>query len=319
MSAVSLDTLPLFQVLKGKERILLAGAGGGYDVFSGLPLYFHLRKSGHKVYLANYTFSDILGLGDERDALVEVTSSSPGPAYFPEKYLCHWLDAYDRPGSTLYTFKPCGVVPLRAAYQALVERLQIDAIVLVDGGTDSLMRGDEHGLGTPIEDLTSIAAVQGLELSTKLLSCIGFGVDTFHGVCHHYFLEAVAALTESGHFLGTFSLLPEHEETQQTIKAADYVYSRMPNQMSIVLSSILNSAQGKFGDVHASQRTRGSELYLNPLMSIYWSFHLQGVAERCLYLDKLEKTQTAGEVHQAIHRFRENNQKDHRPWRDLPV
>ena len=43
----------------------------------------------------------------------------------------------------MYAFPRAGVQPLRAAYQALVDHLGIDAIVLVDGGTDILMRGDE--------------------------------------------------------------------------------------------------------------------------------------------------------------------------------
>lgn len=50
-----------------------------------------------------------------------------------------------------------------------------------DGGTDSLMRGDESGLGTPTEDMASIAAVNKLKVRTKILMCIGLGIDTFHG------------------------------------------------------------------------------------------------------------------------------------------
>jgi len=39
----SLLQLPLFKTLAGKKSILLAGAGGGFDVFSGIPLYFALK------------------------------------------------------------------------------------------------------------------------------------------------------------------------------------------------------------------------------------------------------------------------------------
>ena len=53
--------------------------------------------------------------------------------------------------------------PLREAYRALIAHHGIDAIVLVDGGTDILMRGDEAGLGTPEEDMLSLAAVAGLD------------------------------------------------------------------------------------------------------------------------------------------------------------
>ncbi|MBN8611093.1 MAG: DUF1152 domain-containing protein [Deltaproteobacteria bacterium] len=43
----------------------------------------------------------------------------------------------------VYGFGRVGVRPLSRAYEELVSRLSIDAIVLVDGGTDALMRGDE--------------------------------------------------------------------------------------------------------------------------------------------------------------------------------
>ncbi len=45
---MSLLTVPLFDSLRQSERVLLAGAGGGFDIFSGLPLYFALRNAGKK-------------------------------------------------------------------------------------------------------------------------------------------------------------------------------------------------------------------------------------------------------------------------------
>ena len=314
-----MDRNPLFEALKDSNRILLAGAGGGYDVFSGLPLYFKLKALGHEVFLANYSFTPLDRTEPvEGLPMVEVTAASDGPTYyFPERYLCQWLNAYDQPPATIYAFQRVGVAPLRRSYQYLVQKLSLDAVVLVDGGTDSLMRGDEPSLGTPSEDLSSIAAVHSLEVPTKLLCCIGFGVDTFHGVCHHYFLEAVAELSRKGHYLGAFSLLAEHEEAQRLKHAADYVFSRMPKNVSIVVSSILNATLGRFGDYHATERTEGSQLYINPPMSLYWSFRLEGIAERCLYLKDILETEQLGEVTQAVHRFRSRGEK--RPWRELPV
>lgn len=61
---------------------------------------------------------------------------------------------------------------MREAHRAMVERHDLDAVVLVDGGTDLLMRGDEEGLGTPEEDATSLAAVSRLEVATKLAVCV---------------------------------------------------------------------------------------------------------------------------------------------------
>ena len=310
-----IDQNPLFAELEPHTNILLAGAGGGFDIFSGLPLYFRLRELGHEVWLANYSFSDLDV--NSLQPMQEVTSESYNLDYFPEKYLCEWLDANIDHCSSVFAFGRTGVQPLKEAYQELVEEHEIEAVVMVDGGTDSLMRGDEQGLGTPTEDLTSIAAVHALDVESKLLVCLGFGVDTFHGVCHHYFLEAVAELTRSGNFLGVFSLLAETEEARMLEEAAEYVFGKMPQHKSIVISSILAALQGKFGDVHSTERTTGSELYINPMMSLYWSFRLDAVAERCLYLDRIAQTNCIEEVGRAIQSFRFEVQA--RPWVELPV
>lgn len=88
-----------------------------------------------------------------------------------------------------------GVVQMREALRTVVAKEGIDTVVLVDGGTDSLMRGDEVALGSPMEDMLSIASLHTLNEirdENKLLVLIGFGVDAYHGVCHSLFLENVA-------------------------------------------------------------------------------------------------------------------------------
>jgi hypothetical protein len=151
---------PLFAALAPARRVLVAGAGGGFDVYAGLPLAFALQGAGKTVHLANLSFSQLWGVPLEDrilPALVAVDPDTAGPDdYFPERTLARWLDEHDRP-ATVYAFEIVGVEPLRAAYRPLVDRLDIDAIVLVDGGTDILMRGDEAGLGTPGEDMSSVS------------------------------------------------------------------------------------------------------------------------------------------------------------------
>jgi Protein of unknown function (DUF1152) len=63
---------------------------------------------------------------------------------------------------TVYAFEKVGVRPLRDAYGHLVRELGVGAVLLLDGGTDILLRGDEAGLGTPEEDILSLAAVARL-------------------------------------------------------------------------------------------------------------------------------------------------------------
>jgi hypothetical protein len=233
-----------------------------------------------------------------------VTADSAGPQrYFPEYYLCRWFRQRGEEVS-VFAFERTGFKAIAEAYRAVIGHLQVDTVILVDGGTDSLMRGDEAGLGTPEEDMVSIAAVDESNVDRKILASIGFGVDSFHGVCHAHALEALADLTRQGAFLGAFSLVREMPEVQQYIEAIQAVHEAMTNHPSIVCSSILSALDGHYGDFHRTRRTRGSTLWINPLMTMYWCFRLDLVARRVLYLDAIKETQTEWDLIKAIDTFR---------------
>ncbi|GAA2633092.1 hypothetical protein GCM10010399_76880 [Dactylosporangium fulvum] len=206
METSSLADPPLFAALRQARSVLIAGAGGGFDVYAGLPLAFALRSAGTEVHLANLSFTPLelldLGIWLARNVAAVGPQTSGLEDYFPERALARWLDAQGEP-STVYAFPKTGVQPLRNAYRELADRLALDAIVLVDGGTDILMRGDEAGLGTPAEDMTSLAAVASLDtVPTRLVTCLGFGIDAYHGVNHTQVLENIAALDRDGAYLG---------------------------------------------------------------------------------------------------------------------
>jgi hypothetical protein len=219
----------------------------------------------------------------------------------------------------VYAFEKMGVQPLRAAYRRLLQRHAIDAVVLVDGGTDILMRGDEAGLGTPAEDITSLAAVAGLPCPIRLVVCLGFGIDAHHGVCHAQFLENIAALSQTGGYHGAVSLQANEPEVAAYLELTEFAHALMPDRASIVNSSIASAVRGHFGNHHALERTKlsGSELFINPLMTLYFSVDLEAVAKRCLYLDRLESTETIWDVQAQIEAFRERVQV--RPRRAIPV
>jgi hypothetical protein len=306
---MSLDylRLPFFAELEGAKSILLAGAGGGFDIFSGLPLYFGLRSAGKQVHLANLSFSHLEASGGRQLAPAAwcVTAESGNPlGYFPEYHLCRWFRARGE-DVPIYCFDRTGFQPLLDGYRAVLGEVQADAVVLVDGGTDSLMRGDEAGLGTPEEDIASIAVVDELDVPKKLLICLGFGVDAFHGVCHAHALEAVAELSRGGGFLGALSLVRDMPEIQLYAEAVEAVFSAMPDMPSIVNASILSALEGHYGDHHRMARTRGSTLWINPLMTLYWCFRLEAVARRVLYLAMVKRTRTRWDLMRAIDEFRD--------------
>lgn len=292
--------------LRNASSVLIAGAGGGFDIFAGLPLYSALRAQGTKVTLANLSFT-YLGGTNVAPLLpnlyrIDAQSEASG-AYFPEGVLTKFL-ASQGIEECVYAFDKTGVVPLHAAYELIVAKEKIDAIVLVDGGTDILMRGDEEGLGTPEEDMASLAAVMRSKVKTKLVYCLGFGVDTYHGVCHALFLENVAAIAAEGGFLGSTSLLAQMPEARLYLDAVRFSEELMCDHPSIVNTSIASAVEGRFGNYHRTDRTAKSELFINPLMSMYWAFHLDVVVKRNLYLESLLSTQTIWDVQTEIQKFR---------------
>jgi hypothetical protein len=313
-----MDELHLPSGLERCRRVLVAGAGGGFDVYAGLPIYHRLRTLGVEAFLANLSFTHLEGTSGRRltQALYAVEAESTGSEiYFPERTLARFL-SQGKDGVTVYAFQKLGVAPVREGYAYLAQLLQLDGIVLVDGGTDILMRGDEQNLGTPVEDVTSLAAVSEVAVPTKMVACVGFGIDAYHGVCHANWLENVAALVSRGAFLGASALLKSMPEVQLYMDAVAHAESAGLRQPSIVNGSIVSAIEGRFGDYHRGARTQESVLFINPLMSLLWIFDLRAVAGQNLYLNRLSSTQTNWDVHLAIANF--HSSVSHRTVQTIP-
>jgi hypothetical protein len=291
--------------LNQAKSVLIAGAGGGFDVFCGLPLYFALKERGIAVHLANLSFSfrhgDITGERIGKD-IVRVTARSTGNEYyFPEGYLAQWLcrKNIDAP---IYCLRPAGPKVLAHNYRLLLERLKFDTVVLVDGGVDSILRGDEAQLGTPVEDMCSIAAVHDLAVPHKQVMCLGFGAET--DVCHASALETLAGLIRSKAFLGSLALTIDMPEVQQFVEATEFVFHEMRGYESVICSSVIAALHGNYGDHHRTKRTLGSQLWINPMMIFYWAFSLQRVMENVLYIESIREKETLDQVNQVIKDFR---------------
>ncbi len=316
----SIDRPPWLEVLEGARTVLVAGCGGGFDLYSGLPIVLWLESRGKTAVLANLTFTNIRAIEAPWivPGLKRVEASTPGMLpYFPERHLCQWF-ANRGEERAVYCFEMGGVRPLAAAYEHLVAEHRVDAVVLADGGTDSLMRGDEPGLGTPHEDMLSIAAVHRLpEVPVKILTCAGFGVDAYHGVCHAHVLESIAALACDGGFLGSLSLLGEMPEVAAYVEAVDHACRMSDRKPSIVNTSIASAIEGRYGNHHRAPLGGGVKLWINPLMSQMWFFDLGRVAARVLYLEYLRDTESFPQVARIIEGFHKGARK--RPWRQMPI
>ena len=204
------------------KTVMLCGCGGGFDFVHSLLLYPELQRLGKSVVIGSYSFGNPNRISGDAETVFDsggvvakrVTAASrPDPYYGPEVHVCSYLDsAY--PGSaphSLYAYyaRAFSVPLLRRLYEQLILAHAVDAVVIVDGGSDSLMAGDEEGLGDPIEDAVSVATVASLDPRlVKILVSVGLGTDRYNHVSDAASLRAIAELTRLGGFLGAVSLEP---------------------------------------------------------------------------------------------------------------
>ncbi|MBZ0284720.1 MAG: DUF1152 domain-containing protein [Anaerolineae bacterium] len=295
--------LPIIDQLAGCQNILIAGMGGGYDVFCGLPIYFELKTQGLHVHLANYSFSEITKLKDGirlTDTLVGITADIQDVLnYFPERHLTQWFREQLNQEITVWCFEKTGARPLLENYGVLIEHLKIDGILLIDGGIDSLLRGDETEIGTVVEDTISLIAVSEIKgVRIKLLGCIGLGAEK--EILHAQVFENISKLTEAGAFLGSCTLVSQMESYQLYEAATTYVQSQPRQESSVINASVLAAVQGKFGNYHTTDKTQGSRLWISPLMPIYWFFDAQAIARRSLLFSALRYTDTLTDALRAL-------------------
>jgi hypothetical protein len=297
--------LPIIEQLADRQNILIAGAGGGNDIYACLPLYFTLKALGKTVHLANYSFVEF-GLASVvcdpveliKDELIGVCGKLKMPlSYFPEGYLAQWFHEVRSEEVTIWMFAKTGVLPLVDAYHTLVAHLGIDALILVDGGVDSIMRGNEVGAGTLLEDTVSLAAASTLtDIPVKLLACIGFGTEVEEEVSHHNALENMAALMKLGGFYGACALTPEMEAFQLYEAANRYLWDQPNQQKSHIHTRVVPAVRGEFGDYHEFPDDRRYRVFISPLTSLYWFFDAQKVIEQNTLIKEIEDTITLREA-----------------------
>lgn len=310
--------IPFFKEIADSKSILIVGAGGGFDIVSGLPLYSYLRSLGKQVVLANLSFAALPFSNSEETCfgMFRITEQSEDLPYFPEKYILEWLRSTKNEAPEMYALSnKMGVAPLSNAYAKIVDTHSIDTAILVDGGTDSLMFGDESSVGTIIEDACSIvAAAKGLPTKTYV-AAIGFGVE--HDLNHHACLENIATLAKSGDYLGALSLSKEMPEGQDYLDLVEFLNQKMIRHQSIVTNSIASALNGEFGDHHATRRTQGTIQFVSPLMSLYWFVKLSGIASRIGFAPMITESETMADIVNAFKEYRQSITR--RAYQDIPL
>ncbi len=302
------------------SRVLVAGMGGGYDVVCGLPLFLALERLGCSAHLASFSstpLNDIENAVRHTETLWEITAQSARPSYFPEGWLARWLAGRGQDAS-VWCFGASGVGPYHQSYTYLAAHLALDTVILIDGGVDSLLRGDEFSLASPLEDALSLAVVSRLEVPQKLLAATAFSAERLDNISHAQVLARIADLTRAGAFHGVSALLPQSADGQAFAEAGEYILAHQAGMhQSVVLASLLSALRGEFGDQVVTPYTQNTPPWISPLMTLFWFFDLGEVARQNLYLPRLQATQTFPEAAERLGEFMKTRPR--RGWESIPI
>jgi hypothetical protein len=299
---------PITSKLASARKVLLAGCGGGYDIMGALPLIHELRARDIPYVLASFSFTYLPAIERAVQDLDVPTAwrLDAGCAtelrYCPEAWLADFLDRRypEGPRHVVHAFEKTGVQPLAAAYRKILAAEGIDAMVVIDGGIDALLRGDEFELGTPAEDLTSLAALASLDVPTKVLACVGMGAELRDGIAHVDAFERIAALTARGAFWGAAALLPSTAAGDLYLDAIAHVFEHQRDLKTSHVHTVVRAAcRGEFGH-------RGPDIWLSPLLNMMWFFDAQVVIDDHVFLRSLADTHDIWDVVRRITAIRKD-------------
>jgi hypothetical protein len=308
---------PVDERLAGARHVLFVGAGGGYDVLGAVPLAYALRERGTRVSFAGVTFTSVSALpgASPHPDLPQLYPVTGGQAvadrYCPEAWLARWLLETYGEAQPIWLLKKCGVRPAADAYGWLARELGADAVVLVDGGVDLLLKGNETSIGTPVEDLGSLAAIASLDVPVRVVACVGFGSELRDGVRHAQVLERMAELARLDAHLGTVAL-PAHTPAGRAYREAiEFVFANQAGQrLSHVQSVVLAAQRGAFGG-------DAPDVWVSPLASLFWFYDLDAVARTHVFLPHLQATESVFDLTAAVRECRKAFPA--RPSSDIPL
>lgn len=260
--------------LTNYNNILFLGIGGGFDVYGSIPIFTHSSLKNKKI-----TFANLNSSVSQSNGMFETI---PG-GDTPEGRLSEWL-IKEGHNCKVYTLSRCGVKLMRSYLEAIKSENEIDFIMCIDGGVDSLMTGEEEGAGTIIEDTITLSAVAKLDNVTTCLMCLGFGTEMEEGLCHYSAFENISKISENGGFLGSCSLIIGNPNYEAYKRACEYGWKDV--RKSHIHTKVISAVEGKFGDdnlyegVDAQLIDKTVVNWINPLMSIMWFFDLNKVISR---------------------------------------
>jgi hypothetical protein len=274
--------------LDDAKNILLVGLGGGFDVFTGLPFVYHWPDK--NFVLTNYSGSQ------------SFVVRPSGFEDYPEGLISDIQNV-----SAKYTIGRHGPKLVKSAFDKILQEHNIDAILAVDGGVDSLALGNEEDYGTVLEDFITLAALSDIQIP-KVICCAGFGCETEEDMNFYCILENMSKLASTDDFYGSFSLTNKMPEFKKYMNECESSWANN-RRKSHIQTKIISSVIGKFGsknhysDIDPRVNRSTGLTFISLLSSIFWMFNLDAVISNNLVIKSLKNGNTFADSKILLRQF----------------
>ena len=135
------------------KTVMLTGCGGGFDFVHSMILYPELMRLHKTVIIGSYSFGNPERISNadqyfSKNAIIakKVTAESRGRQHYaPEVHMCSFLDEQFPKESPHFIYayyaRDFTVPLLLELYKKIIDDHSVDAVVMFDGGSDSLVIG----------------------------------------------------------------------------------------------------------------------------------------------------------------------------------
>ena len=292
-------------------RTILAGCGGGYDIFGAIPMYLDFLKSKKPILVSlSFTPLEILNIlvetnqirkiGDTLFSIDAEKISDQKFDYFPEYHLSRHLKQ-----EVYLILCDSTIAQIIQGYNKilssdnLVEN-PVDSIYLMDGGCDALLSGKETELATPVEDMMHIRAVMELPIENKYICAIGMPCDIGHGVIRK---ELEIRLEE---IEGMIVEKKQWSLDDENVQEYHRIFRDSNPSNSIVHSLIcaaLEDHRGFYTPEHLRRRISESVVEIDSLMLTFVIYNMPPLYREVLYMHLLDLNDGRDEVDDKIELF----------------
>ena len=290
-------------------NIMIGGCGGGYDIYTSIPIYLDLLKRGHNITMTNVTFTNIDVLQTYPQVMkglwvVTAESAKMIKGFHPELSLSIALLKRGISQSIYCVSRSASMEDLCNIYDYIIKKHSIEAILVADGGYDSLLSGTEEELGTPVEDMMTLSSIHTMIQRYKLPAYVSsLGLHLEHEIRETDMFESITRLSAHGGLLDCIFL----QKDQPHVREYMNIVMECQPENTIINSQIVAALEGHYGNYyHPAIRHRVGSIptninYLTHTMHI---FNLEHIVAQNKYIHLIKNGKSDKEVDEIIKDYR---------------